>query len=224
VSLEAITAARALAEDGTVVALVLGGGANAAAVEATSSGVDRTLFVEIPEQGSYTAARWARAIEAAIAMVQPRVVILAGTTSGRDLGPYLAVRAGSACLSDCIAVRWDGEALVGTRPVYQGKMLTEVRVRPSEVAFVVVRGGSFPAPDAGEPGPAEELPVTFEPGDSRVTVVGVTEKPAGTVPEQSMPTSLHSRVLQRQVGFSITLLAPVISRSALPRGILERRW
>lgn len=180
-SLEAITAARDLAAGDGVTALVLGDGARTAADAVAATGVSRTLVADAPELGRYSTGTWAKAVEAAIAAVSPRVVVLAGTTSGRDLGPYLAARASGVALSDVTAVRWDGDALVATRPVYQGKMLTEARSKPDQVAFVVVRGGSFAAAAPGAAGSVEMLDVALDAGDTRVSVVGVAEKPAGAV-------------------------------------------
>jgi electron transfer flavoprotein alpha subunit len=179
--LEAIGAALDLADGGSVSALALGGGARAAADTVARSGVARTLVGEAPELERYTTAVWARAIEAAIAEVAARVVVLAGTTSGRDLGPYLAARGGGVALSDVVAVRREGNELVATRPVYQSKMLAEVRASADPIAFVVVRGGAFTAPASGEPGSVSALDVSLDQRDTRVRVVGVAEKPAGAV-------------------------------------------
>jgi electron transfer flavoprotein alpha subunit len=178
-SLEAISAGHALAAGGTVNAVVVGDGAAPAAAAVAASGVARTLVAAGAGLERYTTAAWARSIEAAIAATTPAVVLLAGTTSGRDLGPYLAARAGGVALSDVTAVRWDDGALVATRPVYQGKMLTEVRATPDPIAFVVVRPGSYPMPQTGQAGSIETFDVSLSSEDMRVRVIGVAEKPAG---------------------------------------------
>jgi electron transfer flavoprotein alpha subunit len=180
-SLEAISAGRELASGGSVAALVIGDGASEAANIVAAVGVSRTLVAEAPGIEQYTAGTWAQAARAAIDATSARVVVMAGTTSGRDLGPYLAAKSGGVALSDVTAMRWDGDALIATRPVYQGKMLTEVRAVPDPMAYVVVRGGSFATPSAGIPVSIEPLPITLDETHTRVSVEGMAAKPAGAV-------------------------------------------
>ncbi|CAN5151686.1 electron transfer flavoprotein subunit alpha [soil metagenome] len=177
-SLEALTAARELTGGGSLTALVVGSG-----IEAVAGAIqaDRVLIADAPELERYTADGYSKAIEAAIESVNPKLVLLGGTTSGRDLGPYLSAKAGANCLSDCVALRWDGDTLVGTRPVYQGKLLSDVSYVPESTAFAVVRGGTFEAAEAGQPGGVESLPVEFSAGDLRVELTDVTIPPAGAV-------------------------------------------
>jgi electron transfer flavoprotein alpha subunit len=180
-ALELLTPARELAQGGQVTAVAIGSNIAAAAQDVASHGADRTLVVDHPLLERYTTDGYATAIDAAIAAVDPSLVLLPGTTSGRDLGPYLAARAGANCLSDCTALRWDGDALVATRPVYQGKMLTEARMSPSGVAFAVLRSGAYPTPAAGAAGPVEDLSIQLSPADLRVRLREVAEKPSGAV-------------------------------------------
>jgi electron transfer flavoprotein alpha subunit len=138
------------------------------------------LVVDDPAVERYTTDAYALAVEAAMAQATPRLVLLAGTTAGRDLGPYLAARAGRNCLSDCIALRWDGDALVGTRPVYQGKMLTDVTDTSDGAHFAVVRAGVVePAALGSGTVQTEPLTVAFDAGRTRVKLVDVTTPPAG---------------------------------------------
>jgi electron transfer flavoprotein alpha subunit len=144
-------------------------------------GADHTLIVDDLLLERYTTDGYAAAIDAALAAVSPSLVLLPGTTSGRDLGPYLAARGGSNCLSDCTALRWEGETLVATRPVYQGKMLTDARVTPNGIAFAVLRSGAFQAPAPGTAGPIEHLPIQLSAAELRVQLREVAEKPTGAV-------------------------------------------
>ncbi len=148
-SLEALTAARDVAGDGGLTALVIGSGIDAVA---SSIAAGKVLTADAPELERYTADAYSKVIEAAIEATSPQLVLLGGTTSGRDLGPYLSARAGTNCLSDCVGLRWDGDSLVGTRPVYQGKMLSDVSYAPESTAFAVIRGGTFEPAEAGQPG------------------------------------------------------------------------
>lgn len=179
-SLEALTIAAGLAGGSGVTALVVGRQVTGVAADVALQGVTRVLVADDPVLERYLTDAYAQAVEAAIAEVGPRLALFAGTTAGRDLGPYLAARAGRNCLSDCIALRWDGDALVATRPVYQGKMLTDVTDAGGGTHFAVVRAGVVePAAAGAHAAPIEPLKVAFDAGGGRVQLVDVTTPPAG---------------------------------------------
>ena len=180
-ALELLSPARELAQGGQVTAVVIGSNIAEAAADVAARGADRTLRADAPLLERYTTDAYTKVIEAAVEAVEPALVLLPGTTSGRDLGPYLAARRGSNCLSDCTELRWEGEALVGTRPVYQGKMLTDARATPSAVGYAVLRNGAYVAPEAGAVGQVEALDTHLTAADMRVQLLDVTTKPAGAV-------------------------------------------
>jgi electron transfer flavoprotein alpha subunit len=178
-ALELLGPAREIADGGQVSAVVIGSGVEAIAGDVAGRGADRVLFVDAAALERYTTDGYTKAIEAAVAAIDPQVVLFPGTTAGRDLGPYVAARAGATCLSDCVKLRWEDDGLVATRPVYQGKMLTDVRARTGERSYAVMRGGVAPVPGAAGSGSAESLAVEFSDGDLRVTLKDVAEKPTG---------------------------------------------
>jgi electron transfer flavoprotein alpha subunit len=177
-ALELLGPAREIANGGQVAAVVIGSGVGDVAADVAGRGADRVLVADAPALERYTTDGYTKAIEAAISVTDPAVVLFPGTTSGRDLGPYVAARAGATCLSDCVKLRWDN-GLVATRPVYQGKMLTDVRAQSGERSFAVMRGGVAAAPASSGNGATESLDVAIGDGDLRVKLKDVAEKPAG---------------------------------------------
>lgn len=180
-SLELLTPARELASGGQVSAVVIGHQIADIAADVAGRGADRVLAADHPELERYSTDGYSAAIDAAVEQTQSRLVLLTGTTSGRDLGPYLAARSGSNCISDCVALRWDGEALVGTRPVYQGKMLTDVSFQPGDRGFAIIRSGAFDAPESSGVGEVEQLNITLSGDDLRVRLTDVIDKPTGDI-------------------------------------------
>lgn len=224
VSLEALTAARELSGSGGLVALVVGSG-----VDAVANGIqaDTVLTADAPKLERYTADGYAKAIEAAIKSVHPKLVLLGGTTSGRDLGPYLSARAGTNCLSDCVALRWDGETLIGTRPVYQGKLLSDVSYAPQGTAFAVIRGGTFEPAESGQPGSVESLPVDFVAGELRVDLTDVTIPPTGAVDLEGAETIVAGgRGLGSQENFQLVeqLAEAVGGAVGATRAVTDLGW
>jgi electron transfer flavoprotein alpha subunit len=179
-SLEALAVAGTLSGSAGVVALIVGSGVDDVARDAATRGVDRVLVADDPALERYTTDAYTQVIEAAISATRPKVVLLAGTTAGRDLGPYLGARAGANCLSDCAALRWDGDALVGTRPVYQGKMLTDVKAIGDGTHYAVLRAGVAEAASAGgSAAPVELLDVSIDAEQLRVKLVDIAVPPTG---------------------------------------------
>ena len=177
-SLEALNLARSLEMDGGVTAVIAGHQISDAA---STIPADRVLVADAPQLERYTTDAYTRVIEAAIESVSPKLVLFGGTTSGRDLGPYLSARAGESCLSDLIDLKWDGDSLVGTRPVYQGKLLADTTYTPQATGFAVIRAGTLEPAEPGSAGAVEELQVTIGDDDLRVKLVDVSIPPAGAV-------------------------------------------
>jgi electron transfer flavoprotein alpha subunit len=226
-SLELLSAAGELAQGGEVVALVLGSGVADAANDVAGRGASRTLVVDSPALERYTTDGYTKAIEAAIGEVQPKVVLFAGTTSGRDLGPYIAARAGTTSLSDCTSLRWEGEKLMATRPVYQGKMLTEASVDADGVAFAVVRGGAYAMPESSGAGSAEPLAVEISDSDLRVKLKDVAEKPSGgTNLEGADTVVVGGRGVGSQEGFQLIedLAAALDAPVGATRAVTDLGW
>lgn len=180
---------RSLAGDlgGQLVAVVIGEGVDAAASEAAELGADLVLVADAPELAGFTVDGSAKVVEAALEKAGAGMVLLAGTTSGRDLAPFLATRHEAPYLVDCLKIARDGDAWVATRPVYQGKLLTEVRAEGAPLAFATLHAGAFeaPQPEAGRTAETTALDVSFAPDDIRVTVKDLVQAPAG-------PTNLEA--------------------------------
>ena len=152
VSLEALSAARALAQqtDTTVTAVVLGAGAAEAAAEAVAylSGNGQVLTVEAPELVEYTPDAWTDALQQIVHSEQPRVVIFPHTYQVRDYAPKLATRFGRSLVSDAVDVSVDGDNILCVRQLFQGKLQASVAVNDAP-AFVSVQAGAFRAAEKG---------------------------------------------------------------------------
>lgn len=172
---EVATAGRALADalGGRLVALAPGAGADAAALLGRH-GVDRVLTVGGPAFERYLLEPVAAALEAAARAVAPRAVLLAATVAGKEVGATVAARLGRALVSDALAVRVEGGALVASKPKYAGKALAQVRLAGE--AVVSLRPNATPPAEA--PRSATVEPLAFTAPAARVTLERV--EAAGT--------------------------------------------
>ena len=151
-------------------ALLLGGEMAPLAAEAAALGADRIYLMEHPALAEYQAEAHTAAVAAAVAAVGPRVLLLAHTVVGRDLGPRVAFRLGAGLVTDCVALAVEGGDLRATKPVYGGKVLATVAwegagprvatLRPKAVEAAAVQPGRGAATVALEPPPALEAGAT----------------------------------------------------------------
>ncbi len=172
---EVATAGRALADalGGRLVALITGD------VPADGilglHGVDHVLTVSGDGYGRHMLAPQAAALEAAVASVRPRAVLLAASVLGKELGAYVAGRLGWSLMSDVISVALDGDRLTATKPKYAGKALA--RLAAAGPAIVSLRPNAVPPAENARDATSEALVVAAS--DARVRlreVVAAGEK------------------------------------------------
>ena len=175
-SYELITAAKPLAEKrgGTVVAVVVGAGVEAAAKDAICYGADSAILVDAPIFDCYSTDAQTKALAALAEKYGPEALLLAGTNNGKDLAPRLAGRLKTGLASDCIAAAIDEDSgsVAWTRPTMGGNLMAVAVCPVDRPQMATVRPGAFKrgAYDEGRAGEIvkEDVPVSQE--DVRVTL------------------------------------------------------
>jgi len=161
---EAVAAAQALAGDEPITIALLGDGTGTLAQELADAGVGDVAVVEHVALAHYTPAAFASAVAAVVGRVSPRFVVLAHTYQARDFAPLLAARLGRTLVTDVTAVTGHGESATFARPMFQGKLVAQVRPRGESPAIVTVQVGAFRADSVrkGEPGAISKVDVTID--------------------------------------------------------------
>src|SRR5579885_699121 len=126
-----------------VEAVVLGQSVRTIAEEAAAKQLSCLRLVEDPLLGEYTPDAYCIALKELIAVQKPHLIVMPHTYQVRDFAPKLAASLDRPFVSDCIAYRVDGGALVFTRQVFQGKMNADVRVSGEPPYFASVQAGTF---------------------------------------------------------------------------------
>jgi electron transfer flavoprotein alpha subunit len=179
---EAFAAGRELADatGGELVALAIGSGISDSAGNFGAYGADRVLVADAPELSAITIDGYAKVLDLAMEQDSPAIVLMAGTTAGRDVLSFLAGRHELAHLPDSAALRAEDGKLVARRPVYGNKMMTEVRASLDQCVLASLHTGAFKSPEADDAKSVsvENLDVSFADGDIRVKIKGI-ESSAG---------------------------------------------
>ena len=166
-SLEALGVGRRLAGpkgSGRLTALVLGSDGPAASTELAARGTDTVLLFPEARFDAFSSAQWAAAIVPVVRELGAKIVVVAGTSHGRQLVGRLAARWEAAAVNGVsdLSVAPDG-ALTGVRPVFSGRALQEVRLDGPRVVLGL-RPNAFPVPEPSAGGATVETHSTVELG------------------------------------------------------------
>jgi electron transfer flavoprotein alpha subunit len=179
---EVLTAARHIANavGGEVTGLILGEGIGDVARTWGTAGASRLLIGDDSKLAGLTPGAGARALEQAIALTNPAIVLIPGTTAGRDYAPIVAARLGVGLAADCLELAVEDDKLSAQRPVLGGRAVSRVRFSGDQLAMATVHAASFAKAEPGLTTPTvEKFEVTFNESDVRVTVVETTPKGSG---------------------------------------------
>ncbi len=184
VSLEAVTAARQLADatgGGEVHAIVFGtSGVGAAAEQLGQYGADVVVTVENAGYASFDRESVASTIAARAKSGSYRAVVLGFSAQGRDLGPRLAAKLDAPIASDVTEITANGDTLVVKHPGYANKVIMTLAVK-APLAIVSVRPSAITATQAARSAKSEAMQPASEPSASKVVVKEMVEGGKGKI-------------------------------------------
>jgi electron transfer flavoprotein alpha subunit len=196
-SREALTIGRKLAEaaGGDLVAFASDSGA---AAEAGKYGAKK---VYVGGSAQYTTEAFTADLVQVVKEVQPAILLVGGTSNGRDLAPRVAARLNVGVASDVDRLEWTDGKLRGRRPVYSGKVFATVDVTGTP-AIATTRPNAFPAEEAG--GAAAEVVNVTSSAAERVKVIETKTPEAGelSIAEADIIVS-GGRGLKEATNFSV---------------------
>jgi electron transfer flavoprotein alpha subunit len=173
ISYELLGAARALSGQGGGDVTALIAGSEAQAKELIAHGADAALAATNVAGAGGTVDAWLPAAEAALSQSGATIVLLGQTSLGRDLGPALAFKLGTAIAMDCVELKVEGGRLKATRNSYGGNARAEVSwAKDPQVATVKAKSYDALEADAGRSGNVGTIDAA---GESRVKVLGVSK-------------------------------------------------
>jgi len=229
VALEAVEAGKSVASamGGGLTALVIGSNIAAEGAKMSIAGVDKILVVDDPRLASTSAEAATTAIVAAVKASGAAVVLIPGTTAGRDSAPRAAARLNAGLAADCVAVAAESGALVATRTVLGGRAQTEIRMPGSSIQMATIRPGAFAKAEGAGSASTEPLAVDFGPEDFRVVVTGMTSKGGGASNLDSAPVVVAGgRGLKEPANFALVedLAAAFGGAVGATRAVVDAGW
>jgi len=173
--------ADALGQDLTVV--LLGSGIKDKAASLAQYGADKVLVADDERLGTYTTDAYVSVLAPLIQEGDPAVLIIGGSTQGKDLAARLAARLDVAMAQDCTGFSIEEGNLVALRPIYAGKAYARVTFEESwpQMATARPKVMSINEPDPARSADVVDAPVNLDEGQLKTRVVDVVKDESGKV-------------------------------------------
>jgi caffeyl-CoA reductase-Etf complex subunit CarE len=167
---------RLAGEIGTELCAVLcGSGVENTTGELFAYGADKVYLADHEELRTYRTDTYTKVITNAIKTYKPEIVLLGATHIGRDLGPCIAVKAGTGLTADCTKLEIDPEdkKIKQTRPAFGGNLMATIICPNHRPQMSTVRPGVMDKAiyDPSRKGELVKLDVSFAEGDIRTKVL-----------------------------------------------------
>jgi len=181
---ETIAAAQQTSQPITIV--VLGSGVDPVAAEVAAADVTRVLVLDDPALAEYTADGFVQALRKVIEQEKPERVFLPHTYQTRDFAPALAAAMQRPLVTDCVAIKGSSGSVTYVRPVFQGKLQSDVAVEGDAPHFVTFQIGAFRA-DAVKNGSS---PAATAKADVPIDAGAIRQKPEAPFKEAKQAVDL----------------------------------
>jgi electron transfer flavoprotein alpha subunit len=163
---------------GALTALLLGEGVEPLAAQALAYGADQVLLGDSPELRDFRPEPFATVIVEAVRQGGPEVLLFPTNGRTRELAGLLGVDLDTGVIPDIIGYSVESGAVVATRPIYAGKLLSKESIRQRRPQILTLRSRAFPMPqaDEGRSGTVTALTVSAK---TATEVLGYTESGGG---------------------------------------------
>jgi electron transfer flavoprotein alpha subunit len=155
---------------GSASAVIFGSGLDALVKTAFEFGADEVLVADDPSLVDYRVEAFASTISALASSRTPDLILFPTTARTRELAAMSAMDLNTGVLVDLTDLLLNGDKLVATRPIYEGK-LNETVVCSGKPVIATLRARAFPRPaqDKSKSGTATKVEAKT---DSLTTVEG----------------------------------------------------
>ncbi len=155
---------------GSASAIIVGANLDAVAKAAFEFGADEVLVADDPAVEDYRPEPYAATLSAAISSEAPDAVLFPTTSRTRELAAMVAVDLKTGVLVDLTGLTQEGDKLVATRPIYEGKLMEQETCNAKPV-IATLRARAFPRParNEGTSGTPKKVEVK---GEALTTVEG----------------------------------------------------
>ncbi len=148
---------------GTVSAIVFGSSVDAITKAAFEYGADEVLVADDPALTDYRAEPYASTLSALVSSQSPDLILFPTTARTRELAAMSAIDLNTGVLTDVTGLEVNGDAVIATRPIYEGKLVEKTTCSGKPV-IATIRARAFPKPepDSSKSGTATKVEAKTE--------------------------------------------------------------
>ena len=165
---ELLSKAKELIENvgGEVNVALLGHHAEKLAPECSNYGAENIYIVDHEKLATYSSSAFSKALFEIIKQKEPAVVLGSASALGKDLFPKVAAKLGVPLVQDCTYLEAvSGGEIKAKRPMYAGKVISQVSIPKATPKLFTCRPNSFPIQENKAAGKVEKIDVQFNPED-----------------------------------------------------------
>jgi len=123
--------------------VILGNGQDSLPANCSDAGADNIYLLDNPLLSQYTSDAYLAALQHLIKLHSPALILIPSTCNGRDLAPKLAGRLKTAYISDVSQIEFADNEIIFHRPIYGGRLLSEVTCRGEKPWIITLRPRAF---------------------------------------------------------------------------------
>ena len=150
------------------------------AVEAIKGFCDKIVVVDNDVFAEYRYDTYTAAFEAIVKKYSPAFVFGSSTATGKDLFPRLAACLGAAAISDAIGIELSDGAVRFKKPLFGGKIISQVECKGDDTVLATFRPNSFSVVKSDLAGEVIEEQIVVV-HDERVKTMSVEKAAVGKV-------------------------------------------
>ncbi len=109
-------------------------------------GADEVLLADDSALTDYRAETYASTLTALASSLSPNLILFPTTTRTREFAAMSALDLNSNVITDATGIEVNGDSVVVTRPIYEGKLFEKVTCSGTP-QFITIRGRAFPKPE-----------------------------------------------------------------------------
>jgi len=123
--------------------VILGNGQDSLPANCSDAGADNIYLLDNPLLLQYTSDAYIAALQYLIKLHSPALILIPSTCNGRDLASKLAGRLKTAYISDVSQIEFADNEIIFHRPIYGGRLLSEVTCRGEKPWIITLRPRAF---------------------------------------------------------------------------------
>jgi electron transfer flavoprotein alpha subunit len=151
--------------------VILGNGPDSLPANCSDAGTDNVYLLDNPLLSQYTSDAYIAALQHLIKLHSPALILIPSTCNGRDLAPKLAGRLKTAYISDVSQIEFADNEIIFHRPVYGGRLLSQVACQGEKPWIITLRPRAFEKAGAVKNGARIENHIVSLSRDSIRTIV-----------------------------------------------------